>query len=60
MPRWIHHLGWMFEGCVQFASTEPRTAGSVVVPIPEVKIIFTFTIHDQGKEIKRIFSFFPF
>lgn len=35
MPRWIHHLGWMFEGCVQFTSTEPRTAGSVVVPIPE-------------------------
>lgn len=44
MPRWIHHLGWMFEGCVQFTSTEPRTAGSVVVPIPEVKVKIIFTL----------------
>ena len=39
MGRWIDHFGGMFKGCVQFASAEPRAAGSVVVPVAEENII---------------------
>lgn len=54
MPRWIHHLGWMFESCVQFTSTEPRTAGSVVVPIPEnnFHVNFTMKINKMNTNIR--------